>query len=177
MIGGLPSSGLGIKTSTWHTFTQVLHPAQKPGLKVTGELAVAMLGKALILFCVIVVILFSFMNSRVIPIVSFMIGFHVAPIEQRQVAGFDFTVFHFDGYIFVPCRRIHFGIIDSMEVNLKKMRFRVETGSLISAGDNFGGGFFSKYEIPGRVAFDIGHGGKVTVKRQRPLRIVGIKLA
>jgi hypothetical protein len=48
MIGGLPLSGLGIKTSTWHTFTHVLHPLQNSELKITGVLGVVTLGKALI---------------------------------------------------------------------------------------------------------------------------------
>ena len=48
IMGGSPFTGLGINTSTWHTFTQVLHPLQISGLKVTGALGVAMLGKAFI---------------------------------------------------------------------------------------------------------------------------------
>jgi hypothetical protein len=48
MIGGLPLSGLGMNTSTWHTFTHVLHPLQRSGLKITGVFGVVILGKALI---------------------------------------------------------------------------------------------------------------------------------
>jgi hypothetical protein len=49
MIGGSPFSGLGIKTSTWQTLTQVLHPVQNSGLKVTGVFGVGIFGKAHIL--------------------------------------------------------------------------------------------------------------------------------
>ncbi len=48
MIGGLPFSGFGINTSTWQTFTQVLHPLQCCGSKITGVFGVVMFGKALI---------------------------------------------------------------------------------------------------------------------------------
>ena len=46
MIGGLPFSGFGMNTSIWQTSTQVLHPLQIPGLKITGVLGVIMLGNA-----------------------------------------------------------------------------------------------------------------------------------
>jgi hypothetical protein len=49
IIGGFPISGLGIKTSTWQTLTQVLHPVQSSGSKITGVFGVVMFGKALIL--------------------------------------------------------------------------------------------------------------------------------
>ena len=49
MIGGFPFSGLGMKTSTWQTLTQILHPVQNSGLKITGVFGVVMFGKALIL--------------------------------------------------------------------------------------------------------------------------------
>jgi hypothetical protein len=49
MTGGFPFSGLGIKTSTWQTLTQVLHPVQHSGLKITGVFGVVIFGKALIL--------------------------------------------------------------------------------------------------------------------------------
>jgi hypothetical protein len=38
-----------MKTSTWQTFTQVLHPTQNSGSKITGAFGVVMFGKALIL--------------------------------------------------------------------------------------------------------------------------------
>ena len=47
-IGGHPFSGLGINTSIWHAFTQVLHPLQRSGLKIAGVFGVVMLGKAFI---------------------------------------------------------------------------------------------------------------------------------
>jgi hypothetical protein len=47
MIGGLPFSGLGMNTSIWQTSTQVLHPLQISGLKITGAFGVTTLGTAL----------------------------------------------------------------------------------------------------------------------------------
>jgi hypothetical protein len=46
MIGDLPLLGLGIKTSSGHTVTQVLQPLQMSGLKMTGRPGVGRLGVA-----------------------------------------------------------------------------------------------------------------------------------
>ena len=46
IIGGLPATGCGIYTSIWHVSTQMLHPSQTSGLKMTGLFGVVTFGMA-----------------------------------------------------------------------------------------------------------------------------------
>ena len=82
MIGGSPSTGLGIYTSTWQTSTHWLHPIHISGLNMTCVFGVVILGKAFISFWLIIISLFCFIDSSVIHIVSLVIGFHITPIIQ-----------------------------------------------------------------------------------------------
>src|SRR5512146_2556019 len=78
--GGLFSSGLGIKTSTWQTSTQWLQPVQTSGLKNTGFAGLMILGKAKVSLRGIAFSLFSFIDSGVVLVVRFIVRFHVAPV-------------------------------------------------------------------------------------------------
>ena len=54
---------------------------------------------------------------------------------------------------------------------LEQMFARIESGSFVGAGNDFGGRFLSQHEIPGYVAFDIGHGREIAIERQRPFAL------
>ncbi len=104
-IGGLPFSGFGNKTSTWHTSTHELHPVHRSGLITTGVFGVGTLGKAYIVFSVIISSLSS-INTCIVFIVCLVIFFEITPVIERFFHYLDLIIFQFDIDKLVPLRRV-----------------------------------------------------------------------
>jgi hypothetical protein len=55
-------------------------------------------------------------DALIVLVRSFVIGLHVAPVSQRQIADFRLIVLQLDGEEFIPFRRVYLGVIYPLEV-------------------------------------------------------------